>query len=643
MLKMSLTAALIAGQLWAGSLHAQSQNPPETVDQIIVTAARTPVLVEQVGNATTVISRAEIDRRQARYVTDLLRAVPGFSVAHSGVAGSQTQVRVRGAEANHVLVLIDGVRANDPATGDEFRWEFLSTGSIERIEIVRGPQSSLWGSDAVAAVVHVITRSNSGNPYASAYAEGGSNTTGNVGFNAGTASGSWRIGAGIEHLNTEGQNISRSGNETDGSDLTTASLTARYDASQSLQFDVAARFVDAYSQFDPVDFVTTGLPTDADVATDTSQVFIQAGTRLSTLGGKITHGLRAHYFDTSNHNSIDGVRESSTASDRLRFAYQADIEVGESRLAVALEHEQTTFEQRGTSIFGDPNQDQRIDVTSIIADMQGLAFGRLSWLASARFDDNSDFDDALTGRLSLSYPLGDATTVRASVGSGQKNPTFTERFGFFPGQFVGNPGLKPERATSYEMGIDQRLLDNRLFLQLSLFRSDLRDEINGFVFDPVTFLSTAENRESDSNRSGVEMAANWNVTEQVTVAAAYTYTDSSAEDASGATVRELRRPRHTGSISTAYQFAAERAEISVTADYSGESNDQYFPPFPDPSEIITLDDFWTVDLNVNFRVSPRTSLFVRATNLLDEDYEQVYGYRTLGRSLFAGVRFGFGQ
>ena len=524
-----------------------------------------------------------------------------------------------------------------------FAGSILSTGSIERIEVVRGPQSSLWGSDAVAAVVHIITRSGSDSPYASAYAEGGSNTTGNIGLNGGTVAGNWRIGGGIEYLDTAGQNISRSGSEKDGSDLTTASLTAAYDRNRSLQFDIAARFVDAYSQFDPVDFVTTGLPTDADVATDTSQVYLQAGTRLSTLDGRITHGLRAHYFETTNDNSTHGVKESSTASDRLHFAYQADIQAGESRLAVALEHEQTNFEQRGEVIFGDPNQDQAFDITSIIADMQGSAFERLSWFVSARFDDNSDFDDALTGRLSLSYAVGDATTIRASVGSGQKNPTFTERFGFFPGQFVGNPELKPERAISYEMGVDQRLLDNRLFLQLSLFQSDLEDEINGFVFDPVTFLSTADNRAGDSNRNGVEVAANWIVSEQLTVAAAYTYTDSNAEDASGVEVRELRRPRHTGSISTAYRFAAERAEISVTADYSGESSDQFFPPFPDPSEIVTLDDFWLVDMNANFRVSPRTSLFVRATNLLDEDYEQVYGYRTLGRSLFAGVRFGFGR
>jgi vitamin B12 transporter len=166
----------------------------DDIDQIVVTGARTPLTI---------------------YVADLLRSVPGFSVSHTGVAGSQTQVRVRGAEANHILVLIDGVRANDPATGDEFRWEYLSTGNIERIEIVRGPQSSLWGSDAVSAVVHIITRSDQSASSARGYAEGGSFNTTNAGLNGVLVGDRWSLQGNIESLATDGSNISRSGNEKD--------------------------------------------------------------------------------------------------------------------------------------------------------------------------------------------------------------------------------------------------------------------------------------------------------------------------------------------------------------------------------------------------------------------------------------------
>src|SRR5210317_688350 len=166
---VALSAGFVASPLLASA-------DEDTLDQIIVTGSRAPISAGDIGSAVTIITRQDIDRRQVRYVSDLLRTVPGFSVSHSGVAGSQTQVRVRGSEANHVLVLIDGVRANDPATGDEFRWEFLTTANIERIEIVRGPQSALWGSDAVAGVVHIITRAGGSQSPVGGYIEAGSLT-----------------------------------------------------------------------------------------------------------------------------------------------------------------------------------------------------------------------------------------------------------------------------------------------------------------------------------------------------------------------------------------------------------------------------------------------------------------------------------
>ena len=222
---LRLTVILFVG----GFLHtaAAETGNDDSIDQIIVTGARTPIDMNKIGNATTVISRSEIERRQARYVTDVLRAVPGFAVSHVGVTGSQTQVRVRGSEANHVLVLIDGVRANAPATGDEFRGEHLTAGDVERIELVRGPQRALWGSDAVGAVINVITQTGAGQDGVSAYAESGSNGTVNLGAQAVVNSGDWTLSGGIESLDTDGENISRSGSENDGSELTTGSIAVR--------------------------------------------------------------------------------------------------------------------------------------------------------------------------------------------------------------------------------------------------------------------------------------------------------------------------------------------------------------------------------------------------------------------------------
>jgi vitamin B12 transporter len=636
---------VITGTLLAcGPATAQSTSETSTdIDQIIVVGARTPLALNQIGNATTLITRDQIEQRQARYVTDLLRSVPGFSVNHTGVAGSQTQVRVRGAEANHVLVLIDGVRANDPATGDEFRWEYLTTGNIERIEIVRGPQSALWGSDAVAAVVHVITRDGNGEANLSTYVEGGSNNTGNIGASGAVGSTNWSLSGGVEYVSTDGSNISREGSEEDDSDLTTVSLAARFSATDALSFDAQLRALDAYSQFDPVDFFVTGLPTDGDVATQTDNFNASVGAKLESPAGRVTNQVHARYYESDNRNFSDGVQNSSAASDRTTFAFQSDINLGENRLSLALEQERTKFEQRGDIVFGDPNQNQEMDVTSAIAEYQGLSNEQFTWLLSGRFDDNSDFDDAVNGRLSLAYQLSDVTKLRGSVGTGQKNPTFTERYGFFPGQFVGNPELLPERSVSYEVGLDRDFLDGALALQLTLFQQDLRDEIDGFVFDFDTFLATAENKDGKSERSGVELSSQWQVNERFGLGASYTYTDAAEQNATGEDVRELRRPRHAGSLSVNFQSSSERIRANMTADYGGDRDDIFFPPFPALPEIVTLQSYWLLDLTAQYQLTPSFGIYVKGTNLLDEDYEQVYGYSTLGRAGYVGIRADFGQ
>jgi vitamin B12 transporter len=354
--------------------------------------------------------------------------------------------------------------------------------------------------------------------------------------------------------------------------------------------------------------------------------------------GRLAHRLSARFFDSDNRNYVDGVEDSSSASDRVSLAYQADIRFGKNMLALALEHENTDFAQRGAVVFGDPNQDQTMDVSSFIADYQGLSHERLTWLVSARFDNNSEFDDAVTGRLSLAYAVSDTTTLRGNVGTGSKNPTFTELFGFFPGQFVGNPDLKPERSTSYDIGIDRQFLDGALALQVSLFKQDLEDEINGFVFDPVTFLSTAENESTTSKRSGAELGARWQLNDAFDVVASYTYTDS---DQNGE--REIRRPRHSGALALDYRSLNERVTAALAADYGGTRTDTFFPPFPDPAQTVTLGNYWLLDLTVQYRLTNSTSVYVRGTNLLDEDYEQVYGYATPGRAGYLGLRMNFGR
>jgi vitamin B12 transporter len=613
----------------------------EAVDRIIVTGARVPIDASRIGNATTVITREDIEQRQARYLADVLRAVPGFAISASGGAGSQTQLRVRGSEANHVLVLIDGVRANDPATTDEFHWEHFATGNIERVEIVRGPQSALWGSEAIGGVVNVITRSGIPDEAFDGYVESGSHATRNVGANAGGGIGDWTLDGSVESLQTDGTNISRIGDETDGAHLGTAALHARYDGSDRVSFDATIRATDALSEFDPVDFVTTGLPTDGNLETRSDSTIGHVSAALAA-GDSVVWHLRAGYYDSSHRNFVDGAWDSSTASQRSSVGFGADVRLAANELSLAIEHEDTDFEQRGQVVFGDPNQNQDMQVTSLIAEYRRLAGRRLTWILSGRYDNYSDFDDALTGKVSAAYQWTDTTRLRASLGTGQKAPTFLDRFGFFPAQFIGNPDLKPESSRSSDIGIDQDFADTGLSLSASLYWQTLDDEIDGFVFDPDTFLFTAENQRTKSRRRGIEAGLDWQLTDALRLGASYTYTDATEGGDAGIAVRELRRPRHSGGISLSFRPPGRRFDAMLLADYGGERDDIFFPPFPAPEQRVTLPHYWLVDATARFRLTSSITLFARATNLLDESYEQVFGYATPGRAGYVGVRADFG-
>lgn len=610
----------------------------QPVDQIVVTAARTPVAQRKTGSAITVITREDIENRQSRYLTDLLRSVPGFSVSQSGGIGTQTQVRVRGGEGNHVLVLVDGVRANDPATDDEFRWEHFSTANIERIEIVRGPQSALWGSDAVSAVVNIITQQDPTSSSYNGYVEGGSDSTLNVGASAIVAYDAWTLTGGFESLETDGSNIARTGSEKDGAALDSASLGAKLTTRSGMSMQASVRASDATSHFDADDFFITGLPIDGDVATESDSVLAQLSTSFATGDGRFSWQLRSSRYESEHHNFVASTEDASTASDRTGLGLQTDIDLGRNSLSLALERENTDFSQRGPTDFGDPNQEQSSDVTSSIAEFQSFAGDRLSWSVGARHDSYSDFESAVTGKLSLAYRFSDLMRLRASVGTGQKAPTFIERYGYFPAQFLGNPDLEPETSLSYEIGTDRDFANGAVSLSATAYWQELSNEIDGFVFDTTSFMYTAANLAEDSERKGLETAVVWHLSDDIRLGANHTYTDATEPDAGSGQIRELRRPRHSGNFSIDFGSPARRFGINLAADYGGTREDMFFPPFPAPAQQLELADHWIVDIAAHYKINSRMTLFARSANLLDESYEQVYGYATPGRTMLVGLR-----
>jgi len=639
--------ALVAS-VFACSNAAGESAPAEN---IIISAHRTPATQLEIGSAVSTIDRQLIENRQAVFVTDLLQDIPGLAVSRSGNFGAQTAIRIRGAEANHVLVRIDGVEINDPAASDAFAFGHLTAGDIESIEVVRGPQSALWGSDALAGIIDITTRRATDRFSSDLFIEAGSFSTFNGGTHIGTRGENSGIDLTASYLDSNGANISRTGSEDDGYRNLTANLRANIDVTQNLRLDASLRHVNATKQFDAVDF-STGLPADANRESDTRQSTLGAGGKLSLFKDFWVQSLRLTGMLTDNENFSDGMSNTATAADKYGAYYQSTLNfatgpTSESaqQITLALDYEREEFKQRGmSSPFGDPNQRQDVNTTGLVGEYRATGFGGLSFSLGLRYDNNNAFDNVTTYRSTAAYRFADVNArLHASFGTGQKSPTFTERFGFLPDQFQGNANLKPEKSKGLDIGYEQFFVDGRLVADITYFRERLEDEINGFFFDPSLSafgMFTAVNRDGTSKSKGIELEVSARIIDGLTTTASYTYTDANQPDAAGTPQREIRRPQHMAALNVNYA-CLDRAQLNANLSYSGEQTDVFFPPFPAPSETVSLNAYTLVNLTGSFSATDNITIYARIENLFDKSYENVVGFATPGIGGFLGARVKF--
>jgi len=631
---LSYPALLLCLSFFSPGLMAGS------LETITVTASRTPLTIGETGSAVTIISREDIERSQAGTLQELLRHVPGLAVGQQGALGAVTQVRMRGAEANQLLVMIDGVEANDVAQSSEFNFAHLLAANIERVEVVRGPQSSLWGGDALAGVIHVITRpdSDAENGAISTVLEAGSfgSVRAAVSGNLKTAGGIYRLSA--DYMGTDGTNISRYGNEDDGYDNLTLALSGEHQFNDDVALTFSLRNVDSTTDFDGVDFFVTGLPEDQPYQTESEQRY--AGFQLKHQVGKhwrqhLSLGLN----QTHNINNNGAPTPEVSRGERRQWQYQLDFIADRHIVSTLLEHQKEEFQQRAmASFYGDPNKD--LDSSSHSLAIEYRYDGEdINVSLSGRQDNNSDYDNALSWRATAAWqPHETGMTLYTSIGESIKNPTFTERFGYFD-TFIGNPALQPEEALTWELGVRQTLFSDQLQVEMSWFHSNLNNEINGFVFDSVSGGFSAANVSGQSDREGVEFVLAYSPVDRLTMNMNYTYLDATDGLIPNSVSTEVRRPVHSGSINMHYHW--ERADLSLSVSHTGEQQDDYFPPVPPYQERVLLKGFTLVSLAGGYQLTPKMRLTARVQNLADQEYEEVFGYQSPGMSIHAGFRMSF--
>ncbi len=598
---------------------------------ITVTASREPVAVDLSGSAVTIIDQATIDALALPLVKDYLTLSPSVAVAQSGPMGAQTQVRIRGAEANHTLTFIDGIDVSDPGSSGEFRYETLLADGVARIEVLRGPQSALWGSEAVGGVVNILTRSDTG---LYGEAEGGSLGTFRAGAGGGLALGSATTASGqVSYLGSRGYDISHSGGDKDGYENFTIHGKIVSKPTDNTNLSLVARYSNSNSEFDDFDY-TTGVPIDAPLATRTRQLALRGSAGITLLNGHWANEASVFYTDAANINRTAGVFQNRSDGDRYTLRYQTSLTAATGslhhRLTAAIEHQRESFDNIDADPTALSNQVQSRLQTSVVGEYRLDAGDWLGGGLAVRHDWNNRFADSTTVRATAAVKPGAGFTLHGSYGSGVSDPTFYDLFGYYPGYFIGNPGLKPERSQGWDLG--GGWASHGVALDITWFHSNLVDEIIS-TYDPATFLSGTANALGRSERQGLEATASARIASGLTLAATYAYLDATQQQVAGSlAVREVRRPPHSGSITASY--TSTRFDVAASAAITGARDDTDFAN----NATVRLAPYTLLTVSGAWHVNRHFDLTGRIENALDQQYQDVFAYRNPGLTLHAGVR-----
>ncbi|WP_051559942.1 TonB-dependent receptor plug domain-containing protein [Marinobacterium jannaschii] len=631
--------ALLFSALFPLSQAVQAAHQAESRDTLIVSASATGIEAEKLGRAHSLISGAQLQRQQIRYVADALRQLPGLAVSRTGGPGGLTQIRVRGSEANHVLVLIDGIEASDAGQG-EYDFSGLQVSNIERIEVLRGPQSAFWGSNATAGVINIVTREGvAGEPQLSLNSELGSDQTRQLGLglNGGSERLQYNLSGSLRR--SDGYNISDFGTEDDGDINRTLQAKLRLALSERLSLKFNSRYVNRDSDTDDQDFAFPATATQGRVIdTDSgaaSEEWINA-VALEWQGDLLRQQLQLEQSDNDRRGrsgSGDYGSDSRRQKAAYRISYDFDSDNATHTLTAGVEHEREQFENLLPS---SPDQagSRKRSLDGYVLQYQGEFAERLFLTASARQDDNDRFEDASTYSLSAAYQLANEVRLHGSLGSGVTNPTVYEQFGFFPGRYQGNPDLKPEQNRGWDLGIALPLWNSDSSLDITWFEERLEHEIIT-VYDS-SFIGSPANSEGKSRRQGLELALQAELTRTLSARASYTNLISQQADGQ----LEVRRPRQSGALGLDYSTGDGRSRLFLDAVYNGSMQDSEFINAT-PETRVKLKHYWRLNLGADYQLNPQWQLYGRIENLLDRQYEEVFDYNVQGRTFFVGLRAQF--
>jgi vitamin B12 transporter len=624
------------------STSAFAQNSPVTqMEPVIVVGGISPVAADEFGRSFSVVTRQEIEERGLQTVQQALESLPGISI--NGTGPNDRDIRIRGGESNHVLVLLDGKRLSAGDSGYSLRG--LDVNNVEKIEVIRGPQSVPFGTDAASGVVNIVTRQARAGVSIGGQVEIGEGDRESFYVTHGTDVSDFSLS--LSNTYDEGFDFSGDGGEKDSTSWESVSSKASTKLTKDLKLGYSLRVADSGYDFDDETFLSGDTETTRDnyVFDDVTKFEKLLERSWSTFvehqsfDDTVTHRLQADV--TSNQTSNSGISDQETKIFRYRGQFALDAAPSDSSDQLASLLLETKTDSAGSS-------DQERDNDSIAVDYRGQVAKGLTVQSGARLDTSDSFADAVTWNVASSYYLQPDVRIKASVGRAVVYPSFFDIYGaefeaFSSGSkdsvYRPTDSVDPEENFGFDIGGELSFLEGNAVVALTYFNETLKNEIHTREIEEDETSDTefyiADNRDEDSDRQGVELFGELSLSEQFEVGASYTYIDSTSrgEDVEG------RRPKHEFGLNTAWHSST--LPLTITGDwrYVSDLYDQQFYKADDP--FAKLPSFSVVDLAAEYRLTANIDVTARVTNALDKEYQEVWGYATRGRAGFIGVRASF--
>jgi vitamin B12 transporter len=638
-----LPVVVVAVALLATSLaHADDTLQPQTIQQLVVTATRSALPITSVGDSITVIDTDAARRSQRTALSDLLTTTAGVSASRNGGLGTTTSVRIRGAESDQTVVLIDGIKLNDPSSpGGGFNFANLLVDDVARVEILRGSQSTLWGSQAIGGVINIVTPDPAGPLSTSFVTQAGSYGTAALGgrAQAGTERFGWRVGA--NYLHSDGVSAfdeDLGGREDDGYRHVGANVRGVLRFTDAVTAELRSTWSRGRVDID-------GSPAPAFTLTDTREFITSrewvsyAGLKVDTLEQRLQHRIGVGYTDTDREGTDpqSSVPRTFDAFGRnLRVDYQGTLALNDRISTVfGIERERSELSTVSPSVFDPTPMPLRRDVTldSAYAQVQVTAARALTLSGGVRYDDHETFGSDTSMQLAAAWSVSQSTVLRTSYGEGFKAPTLFQLFSQF-----GNDMLRPEESDDYDIGIEQRAFNDALVVSATYFSRDtdsMIDFVSCFGVDspqcrarPDGFYENLQQTRAD----GYELTLQLRPVAPLSFTANYTELDArnASRTSNNFRKRLARRPQHAANAQLSYQWPIPLL-TTVAAQYSGRA-------FDDVANQVVLDDYTLIDLRAEYRLSQRWQLMGRIENVFDQDFATARRFGSIGRGIYLGVR-----